>query len=49
MVGASKVENTDFIWLNSNLNRLTFDITAVIKTIHNSFFQSLIWIIELDY
>ncbi len=37
-----KIENTYLVWLNSNLNRFSFDITTVIKAINYSFFQSLI-------
>ena len=45
MIRSSKIENTYLVWLNSNLNRFSFDITTVIKAINYSFFQSLIRII----
>lgn len=45
MVRTSKVENAIFIWFDSNLDRFTFNVAAVIKAVYDSFLQSLIRII----
>lgn len=48
MIRTTKIENTDFVWFYSNLNRFTLQVVTVIETINYCLLQSLIRIIVYD-